>query len=150
LDIQHALLLDEYAAMQQTAAEFFNYRPDQATQNEVRYGLPIEITGVDARFFARFWTVMGVQVGDSGVRYRLTSQMMSPTMGSGPLRMVPDRSGVVINRRMNSAVRDLLYWYGFDVVKARSEDFLADLDHYVKHLQGPQRRSRWEDPCPIE
>ncbi|MGH3785205.1 MAG: hypothetical protein ACRDRG_01340 [Pseudonocardiaceae bacterium] len=150
LDVQHAVLLDEYAAMQQTAAEFFNYRPDQATQNAVRYGLPIEITGVEASYFARFWTVMGVQVGDSGVRYRFASQMMSPTMGSSPVRTVPDRSGVVINRRINSAVRDLLYWYGFDVVKARSEDFLLDLDHYVKHLQGPHRRSRWEDPCPIE
>lgn len=149
LTVQHALLLDEYAAMQQTAAEFFNYAPDLVSSNAVRYGLPENITGVDSDLFTRFWTVMGVQVGDSGVRYRFASQLISPKMQSSGGAQ-PDRSGVVINRRINSAVRDLLYWYGFDVVTARSEDFVEDLDHYVKHLQADRiEASSWDEPCSI-
>ena len=146
--IGHAVLLDEYAAMQQTAVE------NSVFGGVEHYGLPSEITDVsNMKTYSRFWMVMGVQMNDIGVRYRVTSQIASPVtaLKQGNSYRRPRRAGVVINRRLDISEQDLLYWYNFDVVRVRCQENSADdLDHYVKHLENPQLRTKMGNECPIE
>jgi hypothetical protein len=151
LKLQHAVLIDEYAAMQQAAIEFFGFSANGEVNNEKRYGLPTAITGVPRDTFARFWMVMGVQMGDSGVRHRFATQMASPELRARSVvdPVAPEHSGVVVNRRIDAAVRDLLFWYGFDVVEDHCQKYRKDLDHYVAHLRQPDQRSTSSTKCPI-
>jgi len=118
-----------------------------------RYGIPEEITGVvqNKQSYSRFWMILGVQMGDSGVRYRVTSQIASPiaAMAQGDASRRPRRMGVVVNQRLDVSEQDLLYWYGFDIVAAPCQQFGADLDHYVKHLYMPDARTIPATRCPL-
>ena len=149
---EHGVLLDEYAAMQQTAADFFGSSPTMESKDRVKFGLPSEIAGGMTTAFQRFWMLMGVQIGDSSVRSRFAYQMVAPKMSSDtpPGRSAPLRSGVVVNRRIDSAARDLLYWYNYDVVADRCESFREDLDHYAEHLGPPSREFVADMNCPID
>jgi hypothetical protein len=150
--IGHAVLLDEYAALHHASAENAGMHHPES-KLERRYGLPQEITGVttNARSFARFWTIMGVQMGDSGVRFRVASQIGTPTgaFAAADSARRPRRAGVVINQRLDVTEQDLLYWFGFDIVIDRCQSFGDDLDHYVRHLVRPQHRTRPRARCPL-
>lgn len=150
--INHAVLLNEYVAMQHIAIEQ-SVVPSSESRSIRHYGLPEEITGVknNKRTYARFWMVMGVQMGDSGVRYCVTSQIASPhallAVGGGSGR--PRRAGVVVNRRLDVSEQNLLYWHGFDVVRVPCPEFGDDLAHYVRHLRDPDKRTSQGRPCPL-
>lgn len=131
LTLTHAILLDEYSAMQQTATELFVFRNNQET--DVRYGLPPQLTagseGAD-----RFWLVLGVQVNDSGVRFRLAAQLASLSWIGQSRGSLRSRTGVMVNRRLDSSAPELLHWAGFDVVEDRCEEWSSDIEHLVEHL----------------
>lgn len=150
LDLEHAILIDEHAAMQQTAIELFTWGTGD-TDTEIRHGIPLAITGTPNDHTARFWMVMGVQIGDSIVRYRFASQIASRdlTTRSDSNRVAPEHAGIVINRRIDESVHDLLHWYGFDVVRDDCESFREDLDHYVRHLI-VHKRSKKDAECEIK
>jgi hypothetical protein len=132
LMLEHAVVLDEYAAMQQTATELFTPAPNS------RIGLPSALAAGETRR-PRFWLLLGVQVGDAGMRHRVAFQISSPELtSSAPLQM-PKRAGLVVNRRMSSEDQDLLHWFGFDVVQGRCQDFIPDLERLVAH----HRVERW-------
>jgi hypothetical protein len=71
--IHHALLLDEYTAMQQVALDFGS-QPGGA--------LPTWITHNKATSAPRFWMLMGTQLADTGIRLRLMAQLMAARRAS--------------------------------------------------------------------
>jgi hypothetical protein len=150
VQVEHAVLVDEYAAMQLAAIELYTVHGGQADLN-IRYGIPTAIAGVTTDSHARFWMVLGVQIGDSVVRYRFASQIASAGMAAvqKPNSVAPEHAGLVVNRRVDAGAHDLLHWYGFDVVKDDCESFHEDLDHYIEHLRAPHRRSRPDEECDI-
>lgn len=146
-EIEPALLLDEYAAMMQTAVESFLDH-----QDDVRLGLPRWISGVpggeNARY-ARFWLVTGVQMADTSIRQRLVGQLSSPALTTAPPRRPADRAGLVVNRReLDPMEAHLLGWHGFDVAKASCLALSAQLADYAGHLERlaprPEPRPRFE------
>jgi len=146
----HVALLDEYSAMQHTASEFYTYQPGSDSSDRVRRGLPAAITGSRSSAFVRFWMMMGVQVSDSSIRYRFASQMTVPTSIDGESarsKHPPKRAGLVVNWRTDDTVRDLLGWYNFDVVTDRCENFQADLQHYLRHLQSDTHKPAARKTC---
>jgi hypothetical protein len=151
LELSHAVLIDEYVSMQQAAVELFVSTKSGEVDDKVRYGLPEPITGVPNDTFARFWMVLGVQVGDSSVRYRFATQVASPALldprSGDPVD--PEHSGVVVNWRTDAMVRDLLAWYGFDVILGDCQAHRQDLDHYIRHLQEPSKRASPNQRCPL-
>jgi hypothetical protein len=152
LRMAHVALLDEYSAMQHAASEFYIYQPGSDSSDRVRRGLPAAITGSRSSAFVRFWMMMGVQVSDSSIRYRFASQMTVPTSidgESGKPRNPPRRAGLVVNWRTDDTVRDLLGWYDFDVVTDRCENFQADLQHYLRHLQSDTRKPAARKSCEL-
>ncbi len=151
LRMAHVALLDEYSAMQHAASEFLVYQPDRSNER-VRQGLPAALFGTRGSAFARFWMMMGVQVSDSSIRYRFTSQMTVPTSIDGESvkkAPTPTRAGLVVNWRTDDTVRDLLGWYNFDVVTDRCENFQADLQHYLRHLQSTTHRPAARKRCEL-
>jgi hypothetical protein len=151
LRMAHVALLDEYSAMQHAASEFLVYQPDRSNER-VRQGLPAALFGTRGSAFARFWMMMGVQVSDSSIRYRFASQMTVPTNIDGESvkkAPTPSRAGLVVNWRTDDTVRDLLGWYNFDVVTDRCENFQADLQHYLRHLQSTSHRPAARRRCEL-
>jgi hypothetical protein len=139
--------------MQHTSVEWAT-ADHRETKFVRRYGIPEDITGVEQnkRSYSRFWMILGVQMGDSGVRYRVTSQVASPisSMAQTDTSRRPRRAGVVVNQRLDVSEQDLLYWYGFDlVVAAPCQQFGIDLDHYVRHLNHPDARTYPATECPL-
>jgi hypothetical protein len=122
-----------------------------SSETNMRFGIPTSITGVTRDSFARFWMVLGVPMGDNVVRYRFASQIAAGTMFTVPRAqpVAPEHAGLVVNRRVDAGARDLLHWYGFDVVKDECESFHGDLEHYIEHLQAPHQRSRPDEECDI-
>ena len=147
-ELHHAVLLDEYGAMRQAANDFFVVNTGSGN---TRYGLPTRITDGASSSFRRFWMVLGVPVGDSTIRYRFTSHMMSPDFSTEERRGAPRRAGLAVNWHIEPPVRDLLYWYGFDVVRGRCQEFTEEIEHYLAHLSGPPstRKPQWDRSCPI-
>lgn len=130
--LEHAVVIDEYAAMQQTAAELF------MPSNRARVGLPTElVANKDSR--ARFWMLLGVQVSDPGMRHRVAFQMSAPALTGIPRVGSPSHPGIVVNRRLTSEDQELLYWFGFDVVHGRCQDFVEDLQRVATH----HKERRW-------
>jgi hypothetical protein len=147
LRIDHAVLLDDHAAMRHIVSEMYMYEP------LMRMGLPPELTAGTKSTFSRFWMLMGAQVGDSGVRFRLASQMLAPVFSD---QLTGDggaaRAGLAVNRRIDAAVGDLLNWYEFDVVRDQCERTTEQLLHYLRHLQEPSpegRRGSASEDCPL-
>lgn len=137
-----AVVVDEYVAMQLTAAELFD-----AAHPRVGFALPARITSA-TDLHSRYWLLLGVQMADPGIRHRLASQLSSPSMRTGPANgPVVDRAGLVVNRRLDAADEDLLFWLGFDVVRDDCGKYEQDLVHYVRHLALGRRSTR--DRCPL-
>jgi hypothetical protein len=141
--LEHAVVIDEYAAMQQTAAELF-------APGTGRIGLPTALAGGSSTGDrARFWVLLGVQVGDPGVRHRVAFEMSAPALTDMPRVNAPDRPGVVVNRRLSSEDQELLHWFGFDVVHGRCQDFIDDLERIAAHhAEGWWHPS--DAPCSLE
>lgn len=121
--INHALLLDEYTAIQQMALDF---SPDS--------GLPSWITHNKATSAPRFWLLLGTQLADTGIRLRLMAQLMAAKLPSAADRRrddglaatpaaeleteldVQQRLGLLLNERSGTNDRELFLWNDLDVV----------------------------------
>lgn len=152
LRLAHVALLDEYSAMQHVASEFYIYQSGGESKQRRRHGLPAAMTGSLGERFARFWMMLGVQVGDSSIRYRFASQMIVPSDIDGATSKsppTPRRTGLVVNSRVDGTVRDLLGWYNFDVVTDSCESFQEDLQHYLRHLQSDTHKRATRETCEL-
>lgn len=127
-----AFVLDEYMASVLGATENFLDHLEHA-----RLGLPRWITGapggVNARF-ARFWLVLGAQLSDSSIRQRIVAQITSPSLHSASPSARPERTGLIVNRRIGRLDGLVMQWQGFDIVRDRCEELTDQLLHYVEHL----------------
>lgn len=130
-DIQPAILLDEYGAIQQHSTEMFGDRGKP-------YGLPDQLTSPadsGAPGQARFWLLMGVQMGDAAIRYGVASRLGTGGRKGAKMRKLPERAGLFVSSNVDPAARDLMQWYGVDVVRQHCGEFTKDLDHYAEHLE---------------
>ncbi len=136
--IDHALLLDEYTAIQQVALDFSS-QPDS--------GLPTWITHNKATSAPRFWMLMGTQLADTGIRLRLMAQLMAARLPSSgdhsrgdsalktPAAVAdsePDldpqqRLGLLLNERSGTNDRELFLWNDLDVVDGTHVKCMQDL-----------------------
>lgn len=128
-DIQSAILLDEYSAIQQHSTEMFGASSESN-------GLPDDLTKASPDSAkARFWMIMGVQMQDTAVRYWVASRLGTGRKGLDQTSVLPERAGLVVTSKLDPTARDLMQWYGFDIVQQDCSEFKIDLDHYSKHLE---------------
>lgn len=144
VSLYHAALVVEYDALQQTALEMFEMH-DRDIRLRRRPGLPREITGLarSTTSFARFWAVLGVPIGESHVRLRVTSQVAPPRIPAARRERVelPLQNGVIVNKSLaDKRDGDLFYWLGFDVVADDCRRLTLDLKRLAAHLREPLRR----------
>lgn len=126
--LSHALLLEEHHSLRYSLPEVVK---------ESGRGLPLSLSCNVMNGHWRYWTLLGVQMSDPIIRYRLISQMISAGLlqEASPGYRRPNHSGVAINRNHLSArASDLLLWSDFDLVKADCETLTPELEHYVRHL----------------
>ncbi|WP_457099663.1 hypothetical protein [Microbacterium sp. P5_E9] len=126
----HALVLDEYTAIQQAAADL------------ALTGLPPQLSGNrSTRGPQRFWMLLGTQLEDSGVRFRVMAPQvlnrLSPTQSTEHSAGEPRpgagyRAGVLINEKSQTSYRELFFWHDLDAVDARHLSVMADLDGFAK------------------
>lgn len=138
--VEPAVLLNEYDAIQHHGTEMFS--ADNKSLSDQRLGLPFEFTGYGEGGMPRFWLVMGVQMDDPAFRYKLASRLSPPGTDSraesgpeGNRVPPPEKAGLVVTSKLGPAARDLLAWFGVDIVTASCTDFQEDLRHYAAHLK---------------
>jgi hypothetical protein len=131
-------VLDEYVSSALGTIESYLDHLDDA-----RLGLPRWVIGtpggVNARF-ARFWLVIGAQLGDNSIRQRIVAQLAAAVATSPEPAVRAKRTGLVVNRRIGPLDGRLMQWQGFDIVRGLAEHLLPHLDHYSLHLNQPQVR----------
>ena len=126
--LSHALLLEEHHSLRYSLPEVVK---------ESGRGLPLSLSCNVMNGHWRYWTLLGVQMSDPIIRYRLVAQMISAGLlqDPSPGYRRPNHSGVGINRnRLSARASDLLLWSDFDLVKANCETLTPELAHYVRHL----------------
>lgn len=135
--IDHALLLDEYTAIQQVALDF-NGQTDS--------GLPPWITHNQGTSAPRFWMLMGTQLADTGIRLRLMAQLMAARLPSFGKRRHDDgaantpalapqkRLGLLLNARSGTNDRELFLWNDLDVVDGTHVDCTEALKELYRQL----------------
>jgi hypothetical protein len=146
VQLDHALVIDEYSAMVHSMADVFSDPTNE------RFGLPPALLRVPSAFSLggndRFWAVLGVQVGDHGVRHRVAMQLAARdlTLDDDNRLQRPAKSGIVVNRRMGTAEGELFFWQGFDVILDDCAGATEPFQHYAKSLVAPgpddERRQR--------
>lgn len=130
--LEGLFVLDEYVSSSLGMVESFLDHLDRA-----RLGLPRWIQGTPGgvnAMFARFWLVVGAQLGDSSIRQRILAQLAATAISSPAPRARPKRAGVVVNRRIGVLDGRLMEWQGFDIVKGEGTDLIPHLEHYLVHL----------------
>ncbi|MBQ0944024.1 hypothetical protein KAK07_11830 [Ideonella sp. 4Y16] len=141
-----ALLLDEYDAMQQHSSEMFHVGPGSSGS----LGLPGTFTsgGITGVAEERYWMVMGVQMDDTAVRHRVASKLgIASTQEVSTSNRMPLTAGLVVVKNVGPAARDLLQWFGVDIVKSACSGFREDLDHYADHLRKREMLTASKDGC---
>ena len=142
--IDHALLLDEYTAIQQVALDF-NRQTDS--------GLPPWITHNQGMSAPRFWMLMGTQLADTGIRLRLMAQLMAARLPSFGKRSHDDRAaktpatvaepeldpqqrlGLLLNERSGTNDRELFLWNDLDVVDGTHVNCMKALEELYDLLR---------------
>ncbi|MDR1213862.1 MAG: hypothetical protein LBK54_07270 [Propionibacteriaceae bacterium] len=124
--LRHGLVLEDFQAMVAALPE---------ADATAKLTLPANLRGSVSPGYWRYWTLLGVDMTDSALRYRLIGQMLGSTFGTGAPRQ-QRRTGVAINheRRVNRKARSLMQWRQIEVVHDDALAFRTALDHYVKHL----------------
>jgi len=136
--LRSLFVLDEYVSSALGTIESYLDHLDDA-----RLGLPRWVLGtpggVNARF-ARFWLVIGAQLGDNSIRQRIVAQLAAAVVSSPEPAVRARRTGLVVNRRIGPLDGRLMQWQGFDIVRGLAKQLLPHLDHYSLHLRQPQVR----------
>lgn len=138
--LRHAIVLDENMALFQLAAEARDpagrLHPDLSASTEWDQG-----TGPGPRF----WTIVGAQLADPGVRLRLlTRELMTEQVQDRKQRAEHAhhdggsdggaRTGVIVNEWSPGAERQVFAWQGLDVVKGRSDELQVHLDRLYENI----------------
>lgn len=146
--LKHAVVIDEHSALRLSVAPIsraaWDLPPQYTYPNKLNRDAP------QRQEWSRFWMILGVQLGDAGIRHRLMAQIPLPDTS------LAKKTGVAVHRGITEVERDSLWWYGFDVVETDLRDFRKDLDHYLKHLnknlhlgEKRPRLTRLGDRCDI-
>lgn len=138
VDIQlvHATLLDEHNAVRLSLPEVVK---DQ------KWGLPHDLTTPASGAFWRYWILLGVELSDPVIRYRVVSQIL----GAGLINQTaearrPKHTGLALNRKpLNARAIDILLWCGFDIVGdvEAPASITPELSHYLAHLRDENARN---------
>ena len=159
LHFSHALLLEEHHSLrlslpEVTGSSAATYSPsdpvrgDDYGENSGR-GLPRSLTDGVRDGYWRYWTLLGVQVSDPVIRYRLVAQLIGAGLMHGQPAGYrrPKRSGLAINRnRANARATDLLLWSEFDMVTDTCERFTPEIGDYLLHLKKAVQQQTQPDP----
>ena len=125
--LTHALLIDEHAGLHQWLPEM-----DPIRKNAI----PKDTFG-NTQWSARFWVLVGVQIGDAAVRQRIAALLSSTLLRGERTENDVELSlpGVALVRASEAGDRDVLNWRGIDVVR-------ADFPELTPHLEDCLRRLR--------
>jgi hypothetical protein len=143
-----ATLLDEHNAIRLSLPEVVGQQPDRS--------LPPELTaGMQGRYW-RYWVLLGVEMSDPVIRYRVIAQVLGASLRAAPRTkyVSPGRRGVVLNnKRHNARALELLAWSGFDVVidLEAPGPMTRELRHFLDHLD-EENRGKWPRagvPCGV-
>ena len=134
LRVHAAVIVDEYASLRQSLSELYESPEKPGGGKGQRQGLPTALTEGSNSDFARYWMLLGVQLGDPGMRQRFSSQLLSPLLTGGSQSLLNPAGLAVAKRSDDVLARDLVRWHGFNLVRAKCEEFTDDLLHYVDHL----------------
>lgn len=139
--LTHAVTVDEYLAMRQSAAELsWNSERTLDNKGRVSRGLHQDLTK-DSKSNPRFWMAIGVPIADSAIRHRVVSQItLRWAQDEGPSAV--EGAGIAVNRRIDDDEASLLFWLGMDVVEDDCQTFIGDLRHYAKHVRHGDRSKR--------
>lgn len=144
--LRHGLILEDFQAMVAALPE---------ADSTAELALPINLRGAPSTGYWRYWTLLGVDLGDSALRYRLIGQMLGSTFGyGGPRRQ--RRMGLAVNRErgLTRKALALMQWRQIEVVSDDALNFAEELGHYTKHLKvlpekssagHPASRHTWTD-----
>ncbi|KQZ88508.1 hypothetical protein ASD62_03420 [Phycicoccus sp. Root563] len=147
------VLLDEYTALHQWAAELAQPPHIDPAKGEERLGLPARLFKGGMATDARFWFALGVQLSDEAVRHRTAAVVGTADLRShvNDAQRTTERAGVVVNRRTTPNEREVFLWQGLDVVAATYERVVPALRHMAAHTANPDlRRLPGERSCTIE
>lgn len=158
--LEHALLLDEYASIQQFMTELYSIETRGDVDFMVPFQLPLSFTGGHDRTKSagRFWLVMGVQVDDAAVRFGMASRLIASrhVKSQQDSSSLPERSGLLVTRKISDAARELLRWFAVDTVVGKTcTTFTGDIDHMARHFEGangnciPQPMPAGGKPCSV-
>jgi hypothetical protein len=144
------VLLDEHTALQQWAAELDKPANRDAAPGD-RLGLPEQFVAGKEETDARFWFVIGVQLGDDAIRHRTAAIVGAADLrngvGSKHQARRPRRAGVVINRRSTPYQREVFLWQGLDVVETNYAEVTSALRHVAQHATKPAARRLKGEKC---
>ena len=145
------VLLDEYTALHQWAAELAQPPNVDKDNQDERLGLPVRLFKGGHDTDARFWFVLGVQLSDEAVRQRTAAVVSTADLRSHVTKEPRDtlRAGVVVNRRTTPNERDVFLWQGLDVVAATYEQVLPALRHMAQHTGNPNLRRLMGEGCDV-
>jgi len=134
LKLRHGLIIEDYQAMAAVLPE---------ADTSERFALPADLRGAQSRGYWRYWTLLGVNIANSALRYRLVGQMLGSSFGPG----APNRQkalGIAISRRqsVNRKARSILRWKEIALIEDDALSFSCYLEHYRKHLEDEEGRSR--------
>jgi len=127
--IIHSLVLEEAQSMNATFPEFL----PQAHQ-----GLPLGLTNLVPTGYWRYWVLLGVQISEEPMRYRLVAQVSGTPNTVTPTNTFSAAiAGAAINRRraLTRRATDVLRWMSFTVVEGDVQAMSAPLEHYCRHLE---------------
>ncbi|WP_156354340.1 hypothetical protein [Gordonia sp. HS-NH1] len=146
------VLLDEYTALHQWAAELAQPPIIDNEKHDERLGLPERLFKGGTDDDARFWFVLGVQLSDEAVRQRTAAVVGTADLRShvsrGPRSTL--RAGVVVNRRTTPNERDVFLWQGLDVVAATYDRVVPAIRHMAAHTSTPKLRRLKGGVCEME
>lgn len=152
LRVHAAVIVDEYASLRQSLSELYESPEKPGGGKGQRQGLPTALTEGSNYDFTRYWMLLGVQLGDPGTRQRFSSQLLSPLLTGGSQSALNPAGLAVAKRSDDVLARDLVRWHGFNLVRAKCEEFTDDLLHYLEHLDLEHPASgfpRADDRCDL-
>lgn len=137
-EMSHAVMLEENQALRWSLPELVQ---------SSRRGLPTALTGANDQFW-RYWTLVGVQLSDSVVRYRLMAELVAAgLLQSNPAAYRwPTSCGLAINRdHVGIRAAETLLWSEFEVVRDDCANLTERLKHYTDHLEASLAGDRLGD-----
>ncbi|WP_191282805.1 hypothetical protein [Pseudolysinimonas yzui] len=116
--VYHALLLDDYSA--------YNLAALDLRTGELAHQLT---SSGDAESPRRFWTFVGVQLGDPAVRLRLLAHEIAAAASNTPVASEQEawRAGIVLNVHSTPEDTDAFAWYRLEPVLGTSVELTPSL-----------------------